>query len=185
MTWHLQNEIFSGIIHFRPVSKQLCCLMQGIPEGQWSDALHQAVSTLILSYGITVVVAAGNSRTDSCTIVPANVAQAITVAATDTSAKFGNEGAYEDLLYSWDNLGECISLFSPGVNIFSACGASSLSFRNPATLNFPSTAKTVFHTQGRIAARSCAKFLQRKPKCRSAYFIIMSSGMGSRPNHSY
>lgn len=96
--------------------------MQGIPEGQWSGALRQAVLLLIDTYKITVVVAAGNSRVDSCTIVPANVASAITVAAVDAAGKFDEDTADADLMYSWSNTGSCISIFAPGVDIFSACG---------------------------------------------------------------
>lgn len=46
-----------------------------MPKGQWSDSLNQAVASLIDNYGIPVVAAAGNAKVDSCTIVPANVAQ--------------------------------------------------------------------------------------------------------------
>ena len=100
--------------------------MQGIPEGQWSDALHQAVLSLIQDFGITVIVAAGNSRIDSCTIVPANVDSAITVAAMDIADKFEADLQNTDVTYSWTNTGQCISLFAPGVDIFSACGGTGM-----------------------------------------------------------
>ena len=41
------------------------CWLQGVPQGQWSDALNQAVGSLISTYGITTVVASGNGRVDS------------------------------------------------------------------------------------------------------------------------
>ena len=100
--------------------------MQGVPEGQWSAALNQAVSLLIDNYNITAVVAAGNSKVDSCTIAPANVGSAITVAAVDLSNKFlGNTLHSQDELYSWDNTGACIDVFAPGVDIVAACGGAS------------------------------------------------------------
>ena len=42
----------------------------GVGKGQWSQALERATRSLILDYNITVVVASGNSRTNSCSIVP-------------------------------------------------------------------------------------------------------------------
>ena len=100
--------------------------MQGVPEGQWSDALNQAVSYLIDNYNITAVVAAGNSKVDSCTIAPANVGSAITVAAVDLSNKFLATTLHsQDELYSWDNTGACIDVFAPGVDIMASCGGAS------------------------------------------------------------
>ena len=139
--------------------------MQGIPEGQWSQSLNNAVISLIENYNITVrhsngscvrgayddrsmpvshawhtyvsleyptsvdgqvVVAAGNSKADSCTIAPANVPDAITVAATDLTYKFSpNYADNMDCLYSYSNTGSCISLFAPGVDIYAACGGAS------------------------------------------------------------
>lgn len=109
----------------------MVCL-QGIPKGQWSDALTQAVTSLISNYKITTIVAAGNSQVDSCTISPANVPEAITVAATDLSNKFsGDTSKSVDQLYSWDNTGACISVFAPGVDILAACGGTSESWCSP------------------------------------------------------
>ena len=82
------------------------------------------MTDLIETYGISVVVAAGNLKTDSCSIVPANVASAISVAAMDTTTKFGASTGNADVMYSWSNTGGCISVFAPGVDILSACGGA-------------------------------------------------------------
>ena len=82
--------------------------------------------SLVEDFGITVIVAAGNSRVDSCSIVPANVGSAITVAAMDIADKFEAEANNTDVTYSWTNTGQCISLFAPGVDIFSACGGAGM-----------------------------------------------------------
>ena len=50
--------------------------------GGKSDALNDAIERLV-NAGITVVVAAGNERTDACTKSPASAITAITVGATD------------------------------------------------------------------------------------------------------
>ena len=77
--------------------------------GGASTALDTAVNNLISS-GVTVVVAAGNSRADACKSSPARVPAAITVAASDTNDNFA----------SFSNRGKCIDIIAPGVAITSA-----------------------------------------------------------------
>ena len=145
----------------------------GIGVGSWSRALEEAVRNLIMEYGITVIVASGNSGVDSCHVAPGNVEEPITgappspilspfpslspppslpplslkfpleekirltgssifcltqrtVAASDLSTKFGQtSGRDQESLYRWSNTGQCIDLFAPGVDIYSACGGDS------------------------------------------------------------
>jgi subtilisin family serine protease len=87
----------------------------------------------VVARGVTVVVAAGNDRTDACSVAPAGVAEAITVAASNLPSKFDGRGAWgwgagddrrgDDILYTWGNTGPCVSLLAPGVDIFAACAA--------------------------------------------------------------
>ena len=77
--------------------------------GGASTSLDAAVDNLI-SRGVTVVVAAGNSGADACNYSPARVANAITVGAT-TSA---------DARASYSNFGSCVDVFAPGSSITSA-----------------------------------------------------------------
>ena len=77
--------------------------------GSYSAALNTAVKNLSDS-GVTVVVAAGNSGTDTASVSPASTAEALTVAASDRydeRASFSNHGAYVDT-------------YAPGVGILSA-----------------------------------------------------------------
>ncbi|UPR00512.1 dihydroxy-acid dehydratase [Chloropicon primus] len=98
----------------------------GIGVGSWSRALEEAVKNLIVDYGITVIVASGNSGVDSCYVAPGNVEEPITVAASDLGTKFGQtSGRDQETLYRWSNTGECIDIFAPGVDIYSACGGDS------------------------------------------------------------
>ncbi len=60
--------------------------------------------------GITVVVAAGNSRRDACKFSPARAPSAITVGATTSS----------DTRASYSNYGRCLDIFAPGSSITSA-----------------------------------------------------------------
>ncbi|GLC36543.1 hypothetical protein PLESTM_000458300 [Pleodorina starrii] len=95
----------------------------GVPAGSWSTVLSDSVQSLVRKHGIVVVVASGNSAVDSCTVVPANVPEALTVAASNLENKFGpgSRGGRE-AMYQWANTGACVDLFAPGVEIFGACG---------------------------------------------------------------
>ena len=100
-------------------------LSLGIPAGGWSQALEEAVEVLIRDFNVLVIVASGNSKVDSCTIAPANVASSLTVAASDLVRKFDDRIMYRgtsDILYKYSNTGGCIDIFAPGTDIYSACG---------------------------------------------------------------
>lgn len=77
--------------------------------GGISSALDSAVTNLT-SKGVTVVVAAGNSRRDACNFSPSRVPSAVTVAASDRNDQFA----------SFSNFGKCVDLIAPGVSITSA-----------------------------------------------------------------
>ena len=77
--------------------------------GEATPALDEAVQRSIAS-GVTYAIAAGNSRTDACTQSPARVPEALTVGAT----------YLDDSRASFSNIGTCLDLFAPGVNITSA-----------------------------------------------------------------
>ena len=68
-------------------------------------AIRNAVAT-----GVTVVVAAGNAGGNACSVSPARVAEALTVAASDDA----------DRRASFSNSGRCVDLFAPGVGVTSA-----------------------------------------------------------------
>lgn len=81
--------------------------------GGASSSVDTAVRNLI-SRGVNVVVAAGNSNTDACTSSPARVAEAITVGSTTST----------DARSSFSNYGTCLDLFAPGSSITSAWNTS-------------------------------------------------------------
>lgn len=74
-----------------------------------SWAIDRAVKRAI-AQGVTFAVAAGNNGWNACFFSPANVSEAITVGATDSS----------DRRASFSNRGRCVDLFAPGVGISSA-----------------------------------------------------------------
>lgn len=64
---------------------------------------------------------------DSCLVVPANVEEAITVAASNLDSKFNasvQASGLEDI-YRYANTGSCVDIFAPGVDILAACGSTS------------------------------------------------------------
>lgn len=69
------------------------------------DAVRSAISR-----GITFALAAGNQNGDACKVSPANVEEALTVAASDE----------DDVRASFSNYGSCVDLFAPGKGILSA-----------------------------------------------------------------
>ncbi|KAG2449406.1 hypothetical protein HYH02_005555 [Chlamydomonas schloesseri] len=120
-------------------------LSLGVPAGDWSRVLGEAVSALVSRHGVPVVAASGNAAVDSCGITPANLPEVITVAASNLEGKFNASARRppptsspmtappsssplpaapppRELMYSWSNTGKCVDLFAPGVEIFGACG---------------------------------------------------------------
>ncbi|MFP5370459.1 MAG: S8 family peptidase [Actinomycetes bacterium] len=77
--------------------------------GPASSTLDSAVGRVI-SDGVTVAVAAGNSNADACNTSPARVKAALTTGATDRT----------DRRAAFSNYGSCLDLFAPGVAITSA-----------------------------------------------------------------
>ncbi len=100
--------------------------------GGASQALDDAVRNAIAS-GVTFAVAAGNENTDACTKSPARVAEAITVAASDSS----------DVRASFSNYGSCVDVFAPGVSITSAWNTS-----DTATNTISGTSMATPHVAG-------------------------------------
>jgi subtilisin family serine protease len=103
--------------------------------GGVSSALDTAVNNLI-NDGVTVVVAAGNSRQDACKSSPARVPAAITVAASDRNDSFA----------SFSNLGKCVDIIAPGVSITSAWYTSTA-----ATNTISGTSMAAPHVAGAVA----------------------------------
>lgn len=104
--------------------------------GGVSATLDSAVESLV-SKGITVVVAAGNSATDACTASPARTPGALTVAASDITDTF----AY------FSNFGPCVDLMAPGVGITSDWYTT-----DNATAALSGTSMAAPHVAGLIAS---------------------------------
>lgn len=77
--------------------------------GGVSSSVDSAVASLV-SAGVTVAVAAGNSNANACNFSPARVPTAVTVGATSSN----------DARASYSNIGTCLDIFAPGSGITSA-----------------------------------------------------------------
>lgn len=78
-------------------------LLLGINHSRIYDSAVEAVTQA----GLTVVAAAGNSKTDACKVSPASSKTAITVAAS----------GYEEEFAFFSNWGKCVDIIAPGVLI--------------------------------------------------------------------
>ena len=103
--------------------------------GQPSAALDAAVNAVIAD-GVTVVVAAGNASSDSCTFSPSRVAAAITVGASQV----------DDGVAAYSNYGPCNDLFAPGSSILSAWSTT-----DTASMVLSGTSMATPHIAGAVA----------------------------------
>jgi len=99
------------------------------------QAMRDAVDAAVNS-GVTVIVAGGNSNSDSCNFSPAFVPSAITVGSTDSLSRRS----------SFSNYGSCTNIWAPGSSILSAGIAS-----DSATNTFSGTSMACPHVAGGAA----------------------------------
>jgi hypothetical protein len=105
LDWVAQNAVKPAVVS----------LSLGVPAGQWSQPMEDAIKHLTDVVGIPVVVAAGNSAKDSCGVAPARVPSAITVAASNLPTKFGQTRAGEGGLTDWLTLARAWLVVGYGV----------------------------------------------------------------------
>ena len=139
--------------------------------GGLSTTLDTAVSNAIAS-GVTFAIAAGNSNVSACTTSPADVASAITVAASDSN----------DARASFSNYGTCVDIFGPGVNITSdwyssTTATNTISGTSMATPHVTGTAALYLSTNTTASPATVASALTTNATAN----VIANPGSGS-PN---
>ncbi|KAK9457047.1 peptidase S8/S53 domain-containing protein [Dipodascopsis uninucleata] len=104
------TSILSGLQyvadHHEPGTLEVVNMSLG---GIRSFAMNMAAANVV-NRGVHVVVAAGNSGRDACTVSPASEPTVLTVGASDHS----------DSVAMFSNHGDCVDIFAPGVDILSA-----------------------------------------------------------------
>ncbi|MFD7656787.1 S8 family peptidase [Actinosynnema sp. NPDC059797] len=104
--------------------------------GPAPQPVSEAAVRASIADGVTYAVAAGNEYGDACDASPANVAEAITVSASDS----------EDYRAIFSNYGTCTDIFAPGVDITSAWNGS-----DSDTLTIDGTSMAAPHVAGAAA----------------------------------
>merc|ERR1712187_819279 len=87
--------------------------------GGTQSAMRQAVDAAT-NAGVAVIVAGGNSNSDSCRFSPAFVPSAITVGSTTST----------DARSSFSNYGSCTNIWAPGSSVVSASHTSDTGSRS-------------------------------------------------------
>lgn len=103
--------------------------------GGISKAVDTAVANLVAA-GVPVVVAAGNSNADACTVSPARVPTVLTVGASTKN----------DARAAFSNYGSCVALFAPGESI-----TSSVNFSDTKLSDYSGTSMAAPHVAGAAA----------------------------------
>jgi subtilisin family serine protease len=161
------SSIFSGIDYLISVKKtdpsRKMVANLSIGGGKY-DLLDNAVNNAV-KQGIVMVVAAGNSVGDACTMSPAATTGAITVGATtNTDAR-----AY------YSNFGRCVDIFAPGSDI------KSLTEKIGVPASYTGTSMAAPHVTGVVALYLQAGRTAQQVITDASTGLISDVGLGS-PN---
>jgi serine protease len=140
--------------------------------GGANSALNAAVDASS-NAGVVHVVAAGNSRADSCRFSPASASTAISVMATDNT----------DTMASFSNYGTCSEIGAPGVSVTSCRNAAS------GTATYSGTSMASPHVAGAAALimqeknSNCDYTCMREELAKKALKDVIKGNLGGAANH--
>lgn len=146
--------------------------------GGYSEALTYAVREAFNS-GVYVVVAAGNENDNACSYSPANVPEAITVAATDES----------DSKAWFSNWGSCVDVYAPGACLRGAFLGNSYMTMCGTSMASPTAAGVLAVYLSKLGRSGYSTFISsftsnvvtNNPSDTSNKFVYLDSSMLSPP----
>ena len=103
-------HIIGGLNYVAQNAIQPAVISMSLGTPDISDPLQLAVNNTVSLYNITVITAAGNDATDSCTSTPARSVYAQSVGATTIN----------DMVAPFSNKGKCVNVYAPGQQIYCA-----------------------------------------------------------------
>jgi len=130
-------KAFNEILKFHKNNKNKNTIVNLSLAGGKSKAFDSTVATLV-DNGIHVIVAAGNDyKSDACAKSPSGSSRVITVGALNTNNNY---------LADFTNIGSCVTLFAPGVDI--PCAGP---FSSSNIISKSGTSQAAPHVAGTVA----------------------------------